>query len=90
VFTNVKNGIFEEVKKISKIIPRDQFLNMKQYGGYTMMIMAANEGHKEIVEHLIELGANPNEAALNVKIINFITIIEWRDTTHQSLSYESS
>lgn len=45
-------------------MPKDQFLGMKPYGGYTMLIFAVTCGHLNIVIYLVEeLGANLNETS---------------------------
>ena len=45
-------------------MPVEKFLNMKQYGGYTMLIYAASQGHIDIAEYLIKMGANVNEVSI--------------------------
>eukprot|EP00347_Sterkiella_histriomuscorum_P020393 403337975 len=65
LFQHIKNGDIEEVKAIQKQFPKDQFLKLKPFGGYTMLIFAATEGHYDMVKYLVEQGANVNEESQN-------------------------
>ena len=59
----IKNGSLDELREEQKKVQLDKFLTMKPYGGYTMLIYAATEGHLDIINYLIKLGANVNETS---------------------------
>jgi ankyrin repeat protein len=60
-----KNGNLDDVKKLCKTMPNDQFLRLKLCGNYTLLIKAASEGFLDIVEFLLSIGADPNECSNN-------------------------
>jgi len=59
----IKNGSLDELREEQKKVQLDKFLSMKPYGGYTMLIYAATEGHLDIINYLIKLGADVNETS---------------------------
>ena len=64
MFTLIKNGDLEALKKVQESMPADQFLSMRNpQGQTTMMLFAANEGHTDIVEYLMSLKADINEVS---------------------------
>jgi ankyrin repeat protein len=64
----IKNGNLDDIKKLHKTMPNDQFLRLKPFGNYTLLIFAANQGFIDIVEFLLSIGADPNECS-NVKFL---------------------
>lgn len=77
MFAYIKEGNLEEVKRIHKSLPQDQFLKMKLYSGYSMLIFAVTQGYLDIVKFLVENGADVNEASDVSSIVFGITKIEW-------------
>ena len=65
VFRFIKDGNLEELKRVAKAMDKRDFLSLKPYGGYTMLIFAATYGHLDILKYLVELGADVNEASDN-------------------------
>ena len=59
----IKDGTLDELREEQKKVQLDKFLSMKPYGGYTMLIYAATEGHLDIINYLIKLGADVNETS---------------------------
>ena len=56
IFTFVRDGIIEVVKRIIKLDNR--LLNSKNERGRSLVFIAAMEGHKEILSYLISEGSN--------------------------------
>ena len=73
----IKNGNLDYVKVLQKKMQKDQFLRKKQFGNYTMLIFASSEGHHDIVEFLLSVGADPNEFS-NVRDKFNKMPLEWR------------
>ena len=73
-----KNGNLDDIKKFQKSIPNDQFLRLKQFGNYTLLIFAASEGFTDIVEFLLSIGADPNEYSNVIDCMNKLDRMENR------------
>ncbi|CDW81355.1 ankyrin repeat [Stylonychia lemnae] len=65
LFRFIKDGNLDEIKKIRRKFPKEQFFEMKPFGGYNMLMFAASEGHLDIIKYLVEEGANVNERSNN-------------------------
>ena len=80
MFTLIKNGDLEALKKVQESMPADQFLSMRNpQGQTTMMLFAANEGHTDIVEYLLALKADINEVSRVSP--NFLTLVAMGNCT---------
>ena len=65
-------------------MPVDQFLSLSQYGGFSMLFIACTQGHEDVVEWLLKLGADVNQEA-NVSVILSLILLEWRNPLDKSL-----
>ncbi len=68
-------------------MPNDKFINMSPYGGMNLLIFAADQGHTDMIEYLLQAKININ-ATSNVNH-TIIDIKARRNSFDPSSSFQS-